>query len=525
MKRIFLFLTIFNFCILRTVKAQYEVRNPSPYAATIVESDLRSHLTYLTSDSCAGRESGTHGNMLAAQYIANQFERIGIPKLKNKNYFQKILFVSHGWNSTSISIKKKDYRYLWDYYAYATLCSSQPLLDARSVVFLGYGIDDPKYSDYKGRNVKGKIVLIYQDEPTNQDGISYISGTTSPSAWSNNYHKKLEAARKNGVAMVLFIDSDLAKNIGRYRNYLIGSRLLLANAENEKVQYTNHAFISTEMAKAIIGHRFKKVVRIRKRIQQRGKPDYVKLNCNISIVQDKLESKIDGANVLGYIEGSDSMMKKEIVVVTAHYDHLGKRGEEIFRGADDDGSGTSGVIEIAEAFATAKKQGNGPRRSVLCMTVTGEEKGLLGSNYYTHYPVFPLENTIVDINIDMIGRIDEPHKDNPNYIYVIGADRLSSDLHNINERMNADYTKLTLDYTYNAESDPNRYYYRSDHYNFAEKGIPAVFFFNGTHPDYHRPTDTIDKINFEMLAKRTQLAFFTAWEIANRKDKIIVDKK
>jgi Zn-dependent M28 family amino/carboxypeptidase len=238
-----------------------------------------------------------------------------------------------------------------------------------------------------------------------------------------------------------------------------------------------------------------------------------------------LESKIDGANVLGYIEGSDSVLKKEIVVVTAHYDHLGKRGEEIFRGADDDGSGTSGVIEIAEAFAIAKKQGNGPRRSVLCMTVTGEEKGLLGSNYYTHYPIFPLENTVVDINIDMIGRVDEPHKDNPNYIYVIGADRLSSDLHNINERMNANYTKLTLDYTYNAESDPNRYYYRSDHYNFAEKGIPAVFFFNGTHPDYHRTSDTIDKINFEMLAKRTQLAFFTAWEIANRKDRIIVDKK
>jgi hypothetical protein len=507
------------------LQAQAPINDPLPYANGILPSQLREHLTVLTSDSCAGREAGTHGNMLAAQYIASQFERIGLPKIKNKDYFQKILFISHGWNTTSIKIKKKEYRYLWDYYSYATLCNSMPLLEDKKVIFLGYGIDDAKYSDYNGRDVAGKIILIYQDEPVNADGVSHISGTTTPSSWSNNYHKKLEVAQKHGVAMVLFIDADLAKNISRYRNYLIGSRLLLADAERTSAQYANHAFISTEMARAIIGHRYRKVVRTRKRIQAKGKPDYVTLHCPITIVQDKSESKIDGANVLGYIEGSDPLLKNELVVVTAHYDHLGKRGNEIFRGADDDGSGTSAVLAVAEAFAKAKKEGHGPRRSVLCMTVTGEEKGLLGSSYYTHYPVFPLENTVVDVNIDMIGRVDDAHKENPNYIYVIGADRLSSELHAINEQMNKTYTNMTLDYTYNAESDPNRYYYRSDHYNFAEKGIPAIFYFNGTHADYHRPSDTIDKINFEMLAKRAQLAFFTAWEIANRSNKIIVDKK
>ena len=141
------------------------------------------------------------------------------------------------------------------------------------------------------------------------------------------------------------------------------------------------------------------------------------------------------------------------------------------------------------------------------------------------YPIFPLEKTVADVNIDMVGRVDEKYKDNPNYIYVIGADKLSTDLHNINEEMNKNYTKLTLDYTYNDENDPNRYYYRSDHYNFAEKGIPAIFYFNGTHDDYHQPSDTIDKINFEKMSTIAKLAFYTAWEIANRDERLKIDSK
>ena len=232
-------------------------------------------------------------------------------------------------------------------------------------------------------------------------------------------------------------------------------------------------------------------------------------------------------NVLGYIEGSDPVLKNELVIVSAHYDHLGKRGEQIYHGADDNGSGTSSVLEIAQALSEAKKQGKGPRRSVLCLLMTGEEKGLLGSKYYVTFPVFPLEKTVADVNIDMVGRVDEKYEKlkNPNYIYVIGADKLSQDLHDVNEKMNATYSKLTLDYTYNDENDPNRYYYRSDHYNFAEKGIPAIFYFNGTHDDYHRPTDTIDKINFEKMTKIAQLAYFTACEIANRDERLRITKK
>ena len=171
----------------------------------------------------------------------------------------------------------------------------------------------------------------------------------------------------------------------------------------------------------------------------------------------------------------------------------------------------------------AKAAGKAPKRSVMVMLVTGEEKGLLGSQYYTEYPVFPLAKTVANINVDMVGRVDEKYKDNPDYVYVIGSDRLSTELHEINENANKKYTNLTLDYTYNAEDDPNRYYYRSDHYNFAVKGIPAVFYFNGTHEDYHRTTDTVEKINFEKMEKIGKLVFHTAWELADRKDKIKVD--
>ena len=215
----------------------------------------------------------------------------------------------------------------------------------------------------------------------------------------------------------------------------------------------------------------------------------------------------------------------EVVIVSAHFDHLGKKGDQIFHGADDNGSGTSTIMELAQAFAEARGGGFRPERTVVFMLVTGEEKGLLGSEYYVNNPLYPLANTVADVNVDMVGRQDDKYKDNPDYIYVIGSDRLSTDLHKINESVNQKYCQLTLDYTYNSESDPNRYYYRSDHYNFAEKGIPAIFYFNGVHADYHQPTDTADKINYEKMAKVGRLIFHTIWELANRPERIVVDVK
>lgn len=230
----------------------------------------------------------------------------------------------------------------------------------------------------------------------------------------------------------------------------------------------------------------------------------------------------DSENIWAYIEGTEK--PEEVLVISAHYDHVGMKNGEVYNGADDDGSGTVALLEIAQAFMQAKKDGYGPKRSILFLHVTGEEHGLHGSRYYSENPLYPIANTIADLNIDMIGRRDDEHKDNVNYVYVIGSDRLSTDLHNINEAANKKYTNLTLDYKFNDRKDPNQFYFRSDHYNFAKKGIPIIFYFNGVHADYHMPTDEPDKIEYDLLAKRAQLAFVTAWELANRDNRPVVDK-
>lgn len=242
-------------------------------------------------------------------------------------------------------------------------------------------------------------------------------------------------------------------------------------------------------------------------------------------IKPNATGKIDSVsteNVMGFIEGTDK--KDEIIVITAHLDHVGLgNNSEIHNGADDDGSGTVAILELAQAFSRAKKAGFGSRRSILFMTVTGEEKGLLGSKFFVENPIFPLSKIVCNLNIDMIGRTDPEHEGKPDYIYLIGSDKLSSKLHEISEKANNEHTMLNLDYTFNDPEDPNRFYYRSDHYNFAEKKIPVIFYFRGTHVDYHQPGDDVEKIQFDQMEKITRLVFYTAWELANREERILVD--
>ena len=228
-------------------------------------------------------------------------------------------------------------------------------------------------------------------------------------------------------------------------------------------------------------------------------------------------------NVVAIIEGSK--YPNEYIIISSHLDHIGINSKgEINNGADDDGSGTVAILEIAEAFKIAADEGYGPKRSLIFLHVTGEEKGLLGSKYYTENPLYPIADTTVNLNVDMIGRVD-PKRDNndPNYLYLIGSDKLSQELHEISEQTNKKYTNINIDYTFNDEKDPNRFYYRSDHYNFAKKNIPVIFYFSGTHEDYHRPGDTADKINYPILEKRTKLIFYTAWQLANRKNRVMLN--
>ena len=227
----------------------------------------------------------------------------------------------------------------------------------------------------------------------------------------------------------------------------------------------------------------------------------------------------DSENVVAYIKGSEK--PDEYVIISAHHDHVGIANGEIFNGADDNGSGTTALLEMARMFKIAQKNGNGPKRSIVFLHCTGEEYGLHGSRYFVNSKIIPLENIVADLNVDMIGRRDFVYeKSKKNYIYLVGSDKLSTELHAISEAMNKKYTKLTLDYTYNDDKHPEMIYYRSDHYNFAKYNIPVIFYYSGEHADYHKATDTVEKIDFDQMLKRTQLIYVTAWELTNRTGRI-----
>lgn len=489
------------------------------YANTITVERLKAHLTTLASDEFKGRETGSEYIKLAEKYITDRLQEFGIPTLSQlgDSYLQPVGYKKESWGDVSLTARKNEYKNMRDFYAFASLSDELPMMKAKKVLFLGYGIEAEGYNDYEGVDVEERVLVMYQGVPKDADGKSYVANEKE---W--NWRKKLEVARQNGASLVLFIDPNTLRNINRYGRWLIEPSFEL-DAEDEPSTYANHMFISTTMAEGILGRKYKKLGKAIESITATGKPVNFEAKANLTVHMHKNIERSNTPNILGFIEGTDK--KEEVVVVSAHYDHIGFRGDDIFNGADDNGSGTTGLLAMAEAMAQAKAEGNGPRRSVLYLWVAGEEKGLLGSEFYSENPIFNLENTVVDINVDMIGRVDKAYEkaNNPNYIYVIGADRLSTALHEINENVNNEYENLTLDYTYNDENDPNRYYYRSDHYNFAKHGIPSIFFFNGTHDDYHRAGDTVDKIQFEKMSKISRHIFHLTWRLANREDRIQVD--
>jgi len=489
------------------------------YGQTIQQEDLRKHLTIIASDDFQGRDTGSEGQMKAANYLVDHYSGIGLEKsgAKEKSYFQQVPLEESSWDNPTIKVNGEEYKFLEDFYSFPN--SSQVMKEvANEIVFMGYGIADKNYDDYKNTDVKDKVLIIKTGEPQKKNGMFHISGTEDASDWTTNWRKKLEHAKTKGAKVLFIIDDDFAKNSVRQKPYFNSKGMKLRDG-GSKV-FANTIYISPEMASKLM--KSSKIEKWYKKINKKGKSKARRVAQKVDFELKKKENIFESPNVLGYLEGTD--LKDELLVITSHYDHVGTKGDKIFNGADDDGSGTVAVMEIAEAFAKAKAEGNGPRRSILFMNVTGEEKGLLGSEFYTNNPVYPLKNTIANLNIDMVGRLDKLHDESSkNYVYVIGSDRLSTELHDINEKANKTYVNMNLDYKYNDKDDPQRFYYRSDHYNFAKNDIPIIFYFNGTHDDYHQETDTVEKIAFDMLEKRARLVFYTAWQLVNQDKRIEVN--
>jgi hypothetical protein len=496
-----------------TVALETKVVDPTDYASTITSEELKTMLYKYASDEFEGRETGEKGQKMAVEYLKEQYKTMGVATpLGGDDYFQEVPLEKQKTAQAILAVDDKPFNSFEDHIV-LSVPKSIDLAD-NSIVYVGYGIDDDNYSDYKDLDVKGKIILVKSGEPKDSNGNYVTSGTAEETKWSSgrqSMSSKRDAAIAHGAKVMLLMDNDLFPRYAPYFKQQFESgasgRLNLKNNEEGMAFLMINENLGKAINPSILENHTPKV-----------------LSTKIDLAIKNQSEAIISENVVAYIKGSEK--PEEIVVLSAHLDHEGIKNGEVYNGADDDGSGTIALIEIAEAFKTAQIAGHGPKRSILFLHVTGEEKGLLGSKHYTdNDPIFPLENTVVDLNIDMIGRIDPKRKEGGrNYVYLIGSDKLSSDLHNISEEVNKKYMNVELDYTYNDENDPNRFYYRSDHYNFAKNNIPVIFYFNGTHDDYHKPTDTPDKIEYDLLENRTRLVFYTAWEVANRDQRIIVDK-
>jgi hypothetical protein len=477
------------FLLITLVANAQRPAKPETFAKQINVEDLRRHLFVIAGPEMEGRETATEGQRRAASYLENAFRNLGLTPPPTGSHQMPFPVYQDSLISASIEINGKKLNRDEDFSIPLSNVNTQTLL-SNSVVFAGYGYSDSLQDDYRNIDVRGKVVMVLSTLLGNDGDKPRRSISTA---------QFLQNALKHGASAVLLVQGGFPRKAFSPR----GPQYVNAF---KTVNYPNLYFISENAASLIAGRPVRDLA-----------PTGLSLTADISLSVMKTTATLSTTNVVAVIEGSD--LRDQYVVITSHYDHLGKRGDSvIYYGADDDGSGTVALLELAQAFSQAKKQGKGPRRSIVFMAVSGEEKGLWGSDYYGSHPLFPLEKTSVNLNIDMIGRSDPKRTkgDSLNYIYVVGDDKLSSDLRPISESINKKYTKLELDYKFNDPADPERIYFRSDHYNFAKHGVPIIFYFNGTHNDYHRPTDTPDKINYDLLAKRIRLIYHTAWEMANR---------
>ncbi len=474
--------------------------------SSITAADLKTKLTVIASAAMEGRETATPGQKRAAAFIENYFKQLGLLPGTGNGYQMNFPVYRDSLISASLNVNSHAFAEDKDFGVNLSSLSAGNW-NEDTVVFAAFGMVDSADNDYRNLNVKNKWVMVVEGsgEDINKPSGSVSYGFRDPAS----AFMKIFQARNLGAKGLIIVSKDYPKKMP---SPALGNMYLKKSVTNNlpavTISYTAAATILNKSLSAFIDL---------KNINSGDYPAKFAFGCSTQTVT------LQSSNVIGVLPGTDK--KDEYVFVTGHYDHLGKRDSVIYYGADDDGSGTTSVLEIAKAFTEAKADGYAPRRTIVFMTVSGEEKGLWGSDYYTSHPIFSLEKTSVDLNIDMVGRIDPGRKetDSTNYVYTIGEDKLSTDLIKISDSVNNKFSHLDLDRKFNDPKDPNRFYYRSDHFNFAKHGVPVIFYFNGTHADYHRPTDTVDKINFALMEKRARFIFYTAWAIANRDNQLVRD--
>ena len=469
------------------------------YASVITPAALKEKLSVIASAGMEGRETATPGQKKAAAYIESYFKKIGLQPGTSNGYQLQYPVYQDSLIAASLSINNNAAEMYQDF-TLSPAFLAEGNWHAQDVIFASYGLNDSANNNFDGLDVKNKWVMVIDGTPADMDS------TEAAKTYANMRASRMKPydIKNRNIKGLLIIKKDFPEPSA--------SSLKGAMYMSKKPNSVPVIYVSLKMAASILQqplNNFKDLKDVIRGIYP----------TSLSFNEQTTTLNLTSSDVIGVLPGTDK--KNEYVFVTGHYDHLGKKGNVIWYGADDDGSGTTSVLQIATAFAKAAKGGHGPRRTMVFMTVSGEEKGLWGSEYYTDHPVFPLDSTSIDLNIDMVGRIDPDYKgDSLNYVYTIGEDKLSSDLLPISDSINKRYSNMELDRRFNDPKDPNRFYYRSDHFNFAKHGVPVIFYFNGVHADYHQPTDTVDKINFNLMAMRDKLIFYTAWAMANRNNMV-----
>ncbi|TVR87376.1 MAG: M28 family peptidase [Saprospirales bacterium] len=528
------YLSVFTRCLLAlffsvslcTVAiAQGEESPHVKFANKITLENLESHVWALSADSMMGRETGQPGSHMAGNYIQRFFEELGVPAVGDTTYRQTMTIHWLMWEENELFVGERKLRNNREYLALPAYNRDWEDVSVGEIVFAGYGIKSDAYSDMPDVDLKGKTVVVLRGEPIDDEGKSLVTGSEEESEWSRNDSLKLNLFADRGAELILMAEPAMF-DLVRAKWRAMTSPLEPHSPKGPAEGYPGLIHLQQSVVFEMMGELGNSLSdamtyggsSILDWTGQSTEVDFrIHLEKEVRTLQDD--------NILGYIRGTDPERRDELIVVSAHYDHIGYEGDEIFNGANDNASGTAAVMEMGRALVRSVEAGYGPARSVLLLLLTGEEKGLLGSRYYVQNPVFPLEQTIANINIDMLGRTDKRYEEKgiDNYIYPIGTDRLSTEFHEIVVDVNERYSNLELDFRYNDPEDPNRYYFRSDHYNFAKNGIPAVFYFNGMNEDYHQTGDTADKMNYEVMTKQTRHIFHVLWELANREEAIQVD--
>ncbi|MDZ7758234.1 M28 family peptidase [Rhodohalobacter sp.] len=517
------------------------------FRTQITPQFLQQHLEVIAHDSLEGRATGSDKIEVAANYIADFYSDLGFtPMGDSDTYFQSYrlnaeytdslvyeTFQINGADTLKHSHSVESSESTGDFIR--MFGGSVP--QEGDVVFAGFGVNDNErgVQHLAGEEIQGNWVMIFEEIPYVVEGDTLINPDITSNSRLRNILVEMDAA---GILLISDYSQSEFQKVAEMSSESMGepSNISLAYLEQNGQSGFPKGFlqISPEMAVTYLGLSSTDELDEKKQnlVQEITEFTPYKTDFYLEYTPYDGPGHMDAENVIAYFEGADPDLKDEAVVLMAHYDHVGigapdESGDGLYNGADDNGSGTTALMAIANALNEAKSQGYQPKRSILFLHVSGEENGLLGSRYYSDHPVIPIENTVTNFNADMIGRSDPENiqKGDTDYVYLIGGEIISSELDSLVQSANNLTVNMRLDRKYNDLQDSNQFYRRSDHWNFGRFGVPFVFFFTGVHEDYHRPSDTIDKINFEKLSRVSQLIYTSTIKVANYDGRPVVDNQ